>query len=86
MASNADISSFLSDAETLALTPTQLEQMCDRAIAALLIRPDQSYTTVGRSFTAKDLGTLQRLRQYYRELRISSGSPLTSRSAEFVSG
>ena len=65
MATDAEISSAITAAEAIAVTPAEIIALCDRAVAAFLVNPKLSYSIAGRSVTFESVAQIKALRDYY---------------------
>jgi hypothetical protein len=84
MAQNSDITAKITEATSLALSPTQMLALCDRAIAELIIgKPTASYQVNGRTINFTSLDMARGLRDYYQVLVDRGPSPYLMQPAEF---
>ncbi len=85
MASNNDITSAISSAETLALTPAQMVSLLDRLIAEAIVdnKIVVSYSINGRT-VQRSLSEARTLRQYYQEQAMAARGSVQAAGGEFV--
>jgi len=84
MASDSEIQSAITAAETLALSASQMLALCDRATAELLLgKPKVAYTIGATTLSFANLQTVNGVRDYYQQLVRSEDGGMAMNLAEF---
>ncbi len=83
MATDAEILAAQSSAAALAINPRSMVQLCDRAVAEMLVdKQPKTYTIAGRAVTFRDFEEIAKIRAHFAGL---VGGGFIVQDAEFES-